>query len=154
MCACAGKGHLHTARYTLLPGDLRDVQGVHAALLEAGLQADQPTLVLAECVLVYMQPAESVRLVRHLGSLLTTAAFLVYEQLRPDDAFGQQMLLNLEVGGQHLLWCAAPRSMAVRCWTAWRFSSKQAVLRPGQGCSECTRVPPVKPPGHMPALSV
>ena len=92
-----GAGRIQAPGYCLLPGDLRDVQGIQQLLLQAGLQPHLPTLVLAECVLVYMEPQHSAQLLRCLGDLLPTAACLVYEQIRPDDAFGRQMLMNLEV---------------------------------------------------------
>jgi hypothetical protein len=38
--------------------------------------------VLAECVLVYMEPEDSASVVRWLGQWLPTAAFVVYEQVR------------------------------------------------------------------------
>lgn len=50
------------------------------------------------CVLVYLAPEEGAALVRCLGGLLPCAAFVVYEQIGPGDAFGRQMVLNLEVG--------------------------------------------------------
>lgn len=93
----AGAGRIQSPKYCLLPGDLRDAEGVQQLLQQAGLQPELPTLVLAECVLVYLQPLESASLLQQLGRLLPTAACIVYEQIRPDDAFGQQMLLNLEV---------------------------------------------------------
>ena len=71
--------------------------------MQSGLQPKLPTLVLAECVLVYMQPADSTQLMQQLGNLLPTAACVVYEQIRPDDAFGQQMLMNLEVRSPNFL---------------------------------------------------
>lgn len=58
-----------------------------------------PTLVVAECVLVYMTPSESFPLVAALGALLKNAVFAVYEQIKPDDAFGRQMLHNLRERG-------------------------------------------------------
>ena len=48
-------------------------------------------------MLVYLAPEEGAALVRCLGRLLRCAAFVVYEQIRPHDPFGQQMVLNLQV---------------------------------------------------------
>ena len=67
--------------YSLLPADLRDVAALQTALEAAGFRADAPTYVLAECVLVYMEPLESAALVRWLGSYLASAVFLTYEQV-------------------------------------------------------------------------
>ena len=50
------------------------------ALQKAGMDPALPTFVLAECVLVYMEPAESAALVSCLGALLSTAVFVLYEQ--------------------------------------------------------------------------
>lgn len=47
-------------------------------------------------MLVYLAPEEGAALVRCLGRLLRCAAFVVYEQIRPHDPFGQQMVLNLQ----------------------------------------------------------
>lgn len=72
---------LVTSQYSLLAGDLRATDAVLEALEQAGFQADLPTLVIAECVLIYMPPKDSLALVSRLGALLPTAAFLVYEQV-------------------------------------------------------------------------
>ncbi|EIE22490.1 leucine carboxyl methyltransferase family protein [Coccomyxa subellipsoidea C-169] len=92
-------GTIQTDALSVLPADLRDVKGVEAALLAAGFNPQLPTYVLAECVLVYMEAEESSAVVRWLGSFLSTAACVVYEQIKPGDAFGRQMLMNLESRG-------------------------------------------------------
>lgn len=43
--------------------------------------AQAPTLVVAECVLVYLDAAESAAVVAALGELLPNAVFVVYEQV-------------------------------------------------------------------------
>lgn len=68
--------------YSLLPGDLKDTRACQAALEAAGFDPARPTYVLAECVLVYMEPEDSASVVRWLGQWLPTAAFVVYEQVR------------------------------------------------------------------------
>ena len=67
--------------YSLLPGDLRDTTACQAALEAADFDPACPTYVLAECVLVYMEPEDSASVVRWLGQWLCTAAFVVYEQV-------------------------------------------------------------------------
>ena len=57
----AGKGRILSQPYSLLPGDLRDPDTLRTELLAAGFDAQLPTLVLAECVLVYMEVRACVR---------------------------------------------------------------------------------------------
>ncbi len=65
----------------LLPGDLREADEVLRDLEGAGFRPELPTLIIAECVLVYMPPESAERLISELGRRLPTAAFLVYEQV-------------------------------------------------------------------------
>lgn len=77
----ADEGRITAEAYNLLPGDLRDTRACQAALEAAGFDPACPTYVLAECVLVYMEPEDSASVVRWLGHWLPTAAFVVYEQV-------------------------------------------------------------------------
>lgn len=85
------EGHIHTEGYSLLPVDLRDLGALQSSLQSAGFQPDVPTFVLAECVLVYMEPHESAALVNHLGQQLPSAVCVVYEQVH-----GHPNLLSLQ----------------------------------------------------------
>lgn len=51
----------------------------HHKTTEPLLQA--PTLVLAECVLVYLDASEAAAIIAALGALLPNAVFAVYEQV-------------------------------------------------------------------------
>lgn len=109
------RGGLRCARYALAAADLRDLGQLAAATAGAGLDPGVPTLVLAECVLVYLEPAQSAAVLDWAASQLHTAALAVYEQIKPDDAFGRQMLLNLEARGCPLLAiCRDLREQAAR----------------------------------------
>jgi O-methyltransferase involved in polyketide biosynthesis len=55
VAVCAGKGRILSQPYSLLPADLRDLDVLRGELAAAGFDAAVPTLVLAECVLVYME---------------------------------------------------------------------------------------------------
>ena len=77
----ADDGRIVAEAYSLLPGDLRDTKACQAALEAARFDPACPTYVLAECVLVYMEPEDSASVVRWLGHWLCTAAFVVYEQV-------------------------------------------------------------------------
>lgn len=80
-CSCPGEGKVQTEALSVLPADLRDVDGVESALLASGFDPQLPTYVLAECVLVYMEAEGSATVVRWLGKFLSTAACVVYEQV-------------------------------------------------------------------------
>ena len=88
--------------YCLLPADLRDTQLVESVLLKAGLDTSLPTLFLAECVLIYMEPERSKALIDWAGRNFATAVFLNYDPFRLGDSFGQVMVDNLKVRGLDL----------------------------------------------------
>lgn len=98
-----GKGEIVSGHYSLLPCDLRSLKDLDDAFTKAGLDAKLPTLIFAECVLIYMNPAASRKVVKWCADKFETAAFVIYEQIHPDDPFGQQMLKNLESRGCPLL---------------------------------------------------
>lgn len=91
-----------SSQYCLCPGDLRDPAAMQAALEDHKIDPTVPTYVLFECVLVYMEPEESSALLAHLSSWLQQAMVVIYEQIRPDDAFGRQMVSNLLARGAPL----------------------------------------------------
>lgn len=93
----AGQGEVLSQHYYLIPADLRDTKGIEGALARAGFDPCLPTLFIAECVLVYLPPEASQRLVQWCADTCHDAVgFVLYEQIKPDDAFGKQMLINLE----------------------------------------------------------
>lgn len=59
------------------------------------MRYDVPTYVLSECVLVYMEPADSAAVVRWLGTRFSSAALVVYEQV---------IMCGTECGFAAVLW--------------------------------------------------
>ncbi|PFH37136.1 leucine carboxyl methyltransferase [Besnoitia besnoiti] len=96
---------VNTPTYTLIGADLRDVQGLAAALQQRGFRDDLPTFFLSECVLVYMQTPEADAVLRWAAKAVKYApsAVAVYEQLNPTDAFGRTMVQNLQTRGCPLM---------------------------------------------------
>lgn len=100
----SGGTALHSSRYHLLPCDLRHPPSTSLApVLDGLLSPSLPTLLLCECVLVYVSPESTSALfdwfVNHFTatrdrSILGT---IVYEMFGLQDAFGQVMLNNLRV---------------------------------------------------------
>jgi len=122
---------VHTDRYHLVGGDLADLPRVEAALVGAGLKKEYvpmrlrlrlrrsrflkrqrsvpsahrvrrlPTLVISECVLIYLKTPDADAVVHWVGTFFAHAMLLCYEQIQPSDPFGQMMLQNLQVGDQY-----------------------------------------------------
>ena len=98
---------LHSTKYHLLPADLRAPPAVSIApflssVAQGGpiLSPDLPTLLLFECVLVYIAPEASQTLIQwfvdHFASSSALGA-VVYEMFGLNDSFGAMMVQNLKV---------------------------------------------------------
>ena len=101
----AEQGRIVTDGYCLLPVDLRDLSGLLAILKSAGFDPSVPTYVLAECVLVYMEPHESAALLRHLGQTLPAAVCVVYEQVMT--ASGLMSIAQVLLWSRHQTACTS-----------------------------------------------
>jgi len=99
----AQNGTLHSSHYHILPCDLRDLDSFTKLLYDNGFDARVPTLFLSECVMIYMQPEYSQAIVNWIKNTLSTAFFCLYEQIRPNDPFGKEMIFNLQRRGCALL---------------------------------------------------
>ncbi|KAG6335404.1 hypothetical protein ID866_3678 [Astraeus odoratus] len=106
--AAQGGTALHSPKYHVLPCDLRRTPSeVLPSLLGDILSSTLPTLLLFECVLVYMSPEASSNLIQwfvdyfqhdsHVSDPRVLGA-LVYEMFGLQDSFGQVMMNNLRVG--------------------------------------------------------
>ncbi|XP_078611367.1 leucine carboxyl methyltransferase 1-like [Branchiostoma floridae x Branchiostoma japonicum] len=95
-------GTLHCSNYHILSGDLRNTEELNASLTTAGIDKSLPTLFVTECVLVYLTPDQSSKLVRWAADNFPTAMFVNYEQVNMKDKFGQVMVENLKTRHCHL----------------------------------------------------
>ncbi|KAK8506520.1 hypothetical protein V6N12_034246 [Hibiscus sabdariffa] len=96
-------GEVLSDHYRLLPVDLRDIPNLDDVILLANMDPSVQTFIIAECVLIYLDPDSSRSIVGWAEKTFSTAIFFLYEQIHPDDAFGQQMITNLESRGCALL---------------------------------------------------
>ncbi|KAJ2940780.1 hypothetical protein O0L34_g14893 [Tuta absoluta] len=92
-------GELHADGYHLVGCDLRVLSDVRRALAAARVAPDAPTLVLSECVLVYLRPEPAAALLRHLAATFPRLALVIYEQCSLGDKFGEVMARNLAARG-------------------------------------------------------
>ncbi|XP_050680608.1 leucine carboxyl methyltransferase 1 [Leptidea sinapis] len=114
-------GDVHAAGYHLAACDLRCEREVARQLAACEARADAPTLLLAECVLVYLRPGAGDALLRQLAAAFPRAALLLYEQCNLADRFGEVMLRNLHARGVSLEGAAAagpPHAQARRALAA------------------------------------
>lgn len=99
--ASASANHIHCfgPQLSLVACDLRDSDALFSALLSAGVDITVPTMILTECVLVYM-PKLSVRaLCERVASTFTDCSWFSYDMVNPSDVFGKMMMRNLSAQG-------------------------------------------------------
>lgn len=65
------------------------------------LDPSLPTLVISECVLVYMTKAQSDALLRHFTETFSCIGAIIYEMYGLNDDFGRVMKANLKVSIKH-----------------------------------------------------
>lgn len=84
--------------YWLLSGDLYSFKTTIMERLKLlGLDCQKPTLFLSECVLIYISSEMGNELIQEISSIFPISGFITYEQILPNDPFGQTMIQNLKV---------------------------------------------------------
>ncbi|NXQ43601.1 LCMT1 methyltransferase, partial [Catharus fuscescens] len=78
---------LDSSRYSILGADLRCSADLEEKLRKHGLDGHLPTLLVAECVLVYMTPQQSANLLRWAASTFPVAMVINYEQVKAKGHF-------------------------------------------------------------------
>ncbi|XP_036136397.1 leucine carboxyl methyltransferase 1 isoform X6 [Molossus molossus] len=73
---------LDSKRYAVIGADLRDLSELEEKLKKCNMDTQLPTLLITECVLVYMTPEQSANLIKWAASVFGTAMFINYEQDR------------------------------------------------------------------------
>lgn len=105
----ADGARLSSPTYHIHAFDLRMLQNSESeavvAELDNQIERGWPTLIISECCLIYLTESEAEAAVLHLLQLFSPSAsvgLIVYEPVRPNDAFGQTMIQNLAARGVRL----------------------------------------------------
>ena len=79
------KTDLHSSKYHLVAADFTDLPALQAKLAESEVDFLCPTLVVAECALVYVSPAKTSALASWLAQAFASLVFINYEQINMED---------------------------------------------------------------------
>ena len=82
--------------FKLFACDLANQDELQKKLENVKFDFIKPTVILSECVITYMEERDSTNLIKFLATHLHHAAFFVYEQIRPSDAFGKFMVAHFQ----------------------------------------------------------
>ena len=78
---------LHSTRYHLTAADFTDLNNLEAKLTESEVSFTCPTLILAECALVYVDQNKTSKMLTWLAQKFSSCAFINYEQLNMNDRY-------------------------------------------------------------------
>jgi tRNA wybutosine-synthesizing protein 4 len=95
--------YLKSNNYSLVPVDLRKLDNFLKMAELVGIDLKAPTLVFAECVLIYLPTKNSNEIMKYFADSFDTVYFMNWEMMRLKDAFGQVMIQNFEARGYDLL---------------------------------------------------
>lgn len=88
--------------YRLHAMDLRDLTAKSPPIIP-NLDSELPTLLLSECCLCYLPPDAATSVIQYFTMHINVPlALILYEPVRPFDAFGKTMVSNLGSRGIHL----------------------------------------------------
>ncbi|CAJ0931775.1 unnamed protein product, partial [Mesorhabditis belari] len=93
---------LHCGDYELVGADIRQWNELKEKLDCAKVDFTLPTMVITECVLVYMSEDQSASLLANLRNFFGKIVLINYEQLNTNDTFGKVMQENLAQRGLNL----------------------------------------------------
>lgn len=109
--------HLHPLDLRTLSQPRRSQEKIEQEFSQLGISVDVPTLLLSECCLIYLPPEDADLVLSYFTSAFqptTPIGAIIYEPIRPHDAFGRTMVTNLTARGIHLQTLNAHDSLAAQ----------------------------------------
>jgi len=82
--------------YNVIPCDLTKTNILKEYFSKCKLDYNVPTLLFSECVLTYVEYEESHKLLKWIACQFENVIISIYEQILPNDAFGQVMLKHFD----------------------------------------------------------
>ena len=89
-------------KYSLIGVDMRDSLTLNTLLQTVKVDETKPTLLLSEVVLTYMGRSSCNRLIQWILDFFQECILCTYEQVLPDDGFGQVMVAHFAKLGSPL----------------------------------------------------
>ncbi len=109
--------HLHPLDLRTLTIPERHQDQIKQDFARLGISLNLPTLLLSECCLIYLPPEDADSVLSYFTMPFHPAiplAIVIYEPIRPHDAFGRTMVSNLTARGIHLQTLNAHHSLAAQ----------------------------------------
>jgi len=94
---------LKSNNYSCVPVDLRKFDTFLKMSEFVGIDLKAPTLVFAECVLIYLPTTNSNEIMKYFVDNFDTIYFMNWEMMKLKDSFGKVMIQNFEARGYDLL---------------------------------------------------
>ncbi len=88
-------GNLISENYFILNSDLLKIDNLIEKLNEINIDFSKPTIVLSECLLVYLDKTSTVDILQKINKNFKNIIFFMYDLIGPDDNFGKEMEINL-----------------------------------------------------------
>ncbi|KAJ9058947.1 carboxy methyl transferase for protein phosphatase 2A [Entomophthora muscae] len=91
---------LNSQHFKLFAGDLRLFnEELVPKLISLGFDSSTPSLFIAECVFVYIEPEKVDEILKWISSSTTFSVMVSYEQVLSNSSFGKMMISNLQMRG-------------------------------------------------------
>ncbi|XP_073987313.1 tRNA wybutosine-synthesizing protein 4-like isoform X2 [Rhodnius prolixus] len=86
--------YLMSSKYCIFSHDLNFVDGLEVKMKKYGFEFNEITLLFSECAITYLEETKSTEFIRWSQTKFPKSIFLTFEQINPDDAFGQVMITH------------------------------------------------------------
>lgn len=113
-------------QYHLMSADVTNVPELEKCLMQAGIKKEVPTLFLAECVFVYLDPTHTENLLKFIANKFCNVMIVDYDAVNFNDRFGEVMKQNLRGRQCHLLGAQPDMQSKLKCYH--KFSNVEAKL--------------------------
>ena len=90
-------------KYSLRSCDLNNIESLGKILQEEGLDPEAPTLVISECVMIYLEPEAVQEMINFVSKTFKQSIFMDYEMFNPTSNFGKMMVKNFKERGVPLV---------------------------------------------------